>query len=443
MKKIIIFIISFFLTVNYADALELKCPNIASPKEVITCNISTNKYIGIKTNYKLNEGFLYKGLTNTSWKKYYSSNSGFSVGNINNKEQFTTNLNIEISSNIKINQDYKIVLNNIEVVDTNYKTIKLEDITSNIKVVSNDNTLKKLEVTNETLKPKFNSNILEYKVETYNDSINIKATPNDNTAKISGDLGEKKLNYGANIFSIKVTSKRGNTKNYYIYATRKVKKNSNITLKSLKLSNGKIEFDKNKFIYLVDVDYDIEDVTVEAIPENNKSTVKIDKPEKLEIGKNTITITVTAEDGTIGKYSIIITRKDKLSNDATIKSLIIKDYELDFKSDIFEYELEINDEKNLEIDVLLNDDKAKYDIIGNSNLKNNSIITIKVEAQDKTIQEYKIKIIKKENIGEKEITKSNSITEYINLTTTICFIILIIVIIILKIIKDKQKKYIN
>ena len=440
MKKILLFIFSFFIMISSSNALTLTCPTVVSPNESISCIIEEKEYIGIKANYKLDDVFTYKNLSNINGKKYYSSNKGFSIGNITNNK-ISTNLNIDISSKVKLNKDYKIILTNIEVVDKNYKNIKLDDIIGNIKVLSDNNTLKNLEVINEKLTPKFNSNTYEYKLETYNDSINIKATSNDNNSKISGDIGKIKLNYGANVLTIKVTSQRGNTRNYYIYATRKIKKNNDITLKSLTISNGKLEFNKNKFIYLVDVDYNIEDIKVEAIPNNNKSVVKIDKPEKLEVGKNNIIITVTAEDGTIGKYSIIVTRKDKLSSDATIKNIIIKDYELNFKSDIFEYELEIKKENKLDIKVELNDENAKYKIIGNNKLNNNSIITIKVEAMDGTIKEYKIKIVKNDILEDSIVEEnSNSIARYINIKSITMFVILILVIIILKVIRGKQNK---
>ena len=39
----------------------------------------------------------------------------------------------------------------------------------------------------------------------------------------------------------------------------------------------------------------------------------------------------------------------------------------------YEYELKINDEDKLDIDIVLNDAKSKYNIDGNKNLKNNSI----------------------------------------------------------------------
>ena len=104
--------------------------------------------------------------------------------------------------------------------------------------------------------------------------------------------------------------------------------------------------------------------------------------EKIVVGENTVKINVTAEDGTVGTYVIVVNRKEKLSSDNSIKSLVIKGYELDFKSDIYQYNLQIDGEEKLDINIELNDEKAKYKIKGNNNLKNKSIIEIEVTAED-------------------------------------------------------------
>lgn len=455
MKKIIIFLICFFLFLNSSYALTLTCPKIASPNEKISCKIEDEEYIGLKLNYEFDKYFTYKNFSNSTWKKYYSSNIGFSISNINTPNKLEANLELEIDKNTNLNQEYLIKLTNIEAVDNNYQHIKLKDIDSRIKIVSNINTLKQLEVSKHKLNPSFNSNTTKYKLSTKDNKIIIKAIPTDKEAKVSGDVGEQKLDYGSNIFTINVTSVKGEVKTYYLYVTREIPKNSDITLKTLTISKGKLDFNKNKFLYFVDLENNIDDIEVTAIPTNNKTTVKIDKPKKLSVGKNCITITTTAEDKTTGKYTIIVNRKQKLSNDTTIKSFIIKNYELNFKNDIYEYELAIANENKLDIEIILNNDKAKYIVEGNKNLNNNSIILIKVTAEDGSIKEYKIKIKKtisspdssinkEENIKEeiddyKDNTKenSNNLLDKLSIIPIIVFIILILF--ILKTIKRKKQ----
>lgn len=436
MKKIIFYIITFFLLITPTKALTLTCPTTASIGDEVNCSITDEEYIGIKTKYNIDKPLKYSYInTNSSWKKYYATETGFSIGNVKNQDKLTLNLNLKVPKEAVIGSSYKVELTNIEVTTKDYKYQKLNNISSTIKIVSNINTLKHLEVVGHELSPKFNSNTLDYKVSTTKDTITIKATPADNSATISGDIGEKKLQYGVNKFTINVKSAKGEIRKYNLYITRTAKqlpKNSDITLKSLTIKPGKIDFDKNKFQYEIDVEHNVENIEVKAIPTSDKANIKIEQPEKLETGENTISIIVTAEDGTPGKYIIIVNKLEKPSSDATIKNINIKGYNLDFKSDIYKYELDVENDIKLDIEVELNDNKAKYQILGNNNLKNNSIITIQVTAEDGTIKNYKIKVLK---LVE---TNSSSIFDKINLIPLISFIILVSIILIIKTIYNKK-----
>ena len=401
MKKIIFSVLCFIFSINYVSALTLTCPSIASPNETINCQIETDQYIGIKANYELNNNFIYKETkVNNPWKKYYTSNQGISIGNITDNTPLTSTIKLQVSPNLEVNKDYQITLSNIEVVTKDYNTLNQDNITTSIKILSNINTLKNLEVKNHKLTPTYDSDNTSYKVTTTDDTITIIATKTDDLSTITGDVGEQKLSIGTNNFVINVTSQRGETKNYYLYVTRKLNKlskSSDITLKSLSLSLAKLKFNQNQFLYETNVDYSVENIDITAVPNNNKATISIDKPEKLSIGENIITITVTAEDGTIGKYIIIVNRKEKPSNDSTIKTLNIKGYTINFDSDTYNYQILIKNEKSLDIEVIPNNSKATFKITGNENLTNNSIITITVTAEDNTQKDYKIKVRDKNN----------------------------------------------
>lgn len=441
MKKITFCIIIFFLLITPTKALTLTCPTTASIGDEINCNLTDEEYIGIKTKYNIDTLLKYSYInTNSSWKKYYATETGFSIGNVKNQDKLTLNLNLKVQKEAIIGKEYKVELTNIEVTTKDYKYQKLNNISSTIKIISNINTLKHLEVVDHELSPKFNSNTLDYKVSTIKDTITIKATPTDNSATISGDIGDKKLQYGVNKFTINVTSAKGEIRKYNLYITRTAKqlpKNSDITLKSLTIKPGKIAFDKNNFQYKVDIEYNIENIEVTAVPTSDKADIKIEQPEKLEIGENIISIIVTAEDGTTGKYIIVVNKLEKPSSDATIKNINIKGYTLNFKSDIYKYKLDVEDDIKLDIEVELNDNKAKYQILGNNNLKNNSIITIQVTAEDGTIKNYKIKVLK---LVE---TNSSSIFDKINLIPLISFIILVSIILIIKTTYNKKVRPIN
>ena len=429
MRKTIFFIGCFFLMTNNVSALSMTCPEIASLNEIIKVHIEDDNYNGIKGRLNLESGFNYQNITlNSSWKSYYDGYNGFVVGNVSNQDKLLMDVDLKIDISKEVNKDYIIELSDIVASDSEYKSIKLDNLSCKVKLVSDINTLDNIEIDGIELNPKFSKNIYLYKVTTKVDNVNIKAISSDKDSKIVGDIGKQKLNLGVNIFTIKVISARGNIKEYKIYITRELdKKSSDVTLKSLNLSSGKIDFNRNKFLYIVDVDNDIEDIKIDAIANDSEAKIEIEKHDKL------VVIKVIAEDGSIGIYTIIVNRKDRLSSDASIKSLTIKNYNINFKSDIYNYDLLIDGEEKLDINVILNDKKSKYKIIGNNKLDNNSAIKIEVTAEDNATLIYKINIFKLDK------NNSNSIINYIKFNFLIIFIILIFIILIVKL----TKKIIN
>ena len=262
-----------------------------------------------------------------------------------------------------------------------------------------------LTLTNATLKQNFNKNITNYESTTTSDNITISAIPTNKNAKVSGHIGNKKVNYGSNIFTITVTSELGNTRKYTITVIRKLintttnnniitNKSNDASLKNIIIKGHYLSFESTKYNYNLTIPNSEDTLDITAIANNNKATVKIDKPDKLQVGDNIITITVTSENGTICKYTITVNRKD-LSHDKSIKKIIIDNYKLKIEKNIYDYNLTITKETKLKIKVILNDKLSTYKIKGNNNLKDGSIITITVTSEDKTSKDYTIRINKK------------------------------------------------
>ena len=443
MRKIILGVFCFFMMMNSSWAVTLSCPEVASPGEEIKISIKESEYNGLKVKYNFDSNFIYRDMIiNSSWSSYYDGVDGFSIGNVNNQDSLVMDINVRVDMNALVNKDYTLELVDIEGNNNEYKSVSLDDVSCIIKLLSDINTLESLVVEGVNLSPKFDKNVFSYSGVTKKDKINIKATLSDIDSKIEGDIGEKTLNIGVNTFIIKVTSPRGNVKEYKLYITREFEKvddkenekSNDATLKSLSLSNGKINFKSDNFLYNVDVGYDVDNIEVEAIPNDSKAKVEIVRSDVLEVGKNTIEVIVTAEDGTKAIYVVIINRKEKLSSDASIKDLVIKNYDLEFKTDIYNYVLAIDGEKKLDIKVILNDNKAKYTIKGNNDLNGDSIIEIEVIAEDGSSQVYKI------DINKLSESNSNIIIQYIKIITLIGFIILIGIVLVIKIIKTIHNK---
>ena len=105
----------------------------------------------------------------------------------------------------------------------------------------------------------------------------------------------------------------------------------------------------------------------------------------------------------------------------------------DFKKDVFDYEITIDDKDEiLKIEPLLEDENATYDIIGNNNLKDGSIVSVVVtDSFGESKRSYNIKIHKKE-------------LKYVN-KYSIVFMIIIGILVLINIIRivSKNKRKVN
>ncbi len=210
--------------------------------------------------------------------------------------------------------------------------------------------------------------------------------------------------------------------------TTKAKSDNNY-LESITVNGEKIEsFDKTKTKYFVEVENKVKKATIKATCEDDTATVTIDGPKALEVGDNEYTISVKSESNTTKFYKVIVTRKDEEeSSNTDIKSIKIRGYHLNFDKNSKTFYLNIKKE-DTELDITVNtkDKKANYDIEGNENLEDGSVVKIIVTAQNGDTDTYRI-IIQKES--------TNIIPYVIGVA-----ILIIIIVIIVVVMKNKKKK---
>lgn len=212
--------------------------------------------------------------------------------------------------------------------------------------------------------------------------------------------------------------------------TKKVEKNNDATLKNIVVDGYDIKFSSNTYEYTINVKNNVNKLNLNISKNNDKSNYEIIGNDKLVNGENNVIIKVTAEDGTIKEYKIkVIKEKENIvSNNLTLNNIKIDNYELNFYKDNYEYNLKINNEEKLNISVDI-DSNLKYEISGNTNLKNGSQITIKVtDSNEESI--YKI------NIKKDESSTLNIWT----IISIICFIIIIVLLILYIKLKNYHKK---
>lgn len=104
--------------------------------------------------------------------------------------------------------------------------------------------------------------------------------------------------------------------------------------------------------------------------------------------------TVTTPSNNSGSNSNNNVTDNKKSNDASLKSLVIKGINFEFSKDKLEYDIEVsNNVDKLDITAEVNNDKAKVTIPSDLSLKvGNNSFTIVVEAEDGSKSEYKINV---------------------------------------------------
>lgn len=177
-------------------------------------------------------------------------------------------------------------------------------------------------------------------------------------------------------------------------------KSSNTYLRSITVDAEGLtpEFQRDILEYYLIVDLNIEEIEINAVPEDTKSTVIVRGNKDLIEGENTVDIIVRAENGTSKTYKIYVTRtKDLVYSNANLKSLSIKnfDYYPEFKPTIYNYNLLLNEKiDKLEILAETEVEEATFEITGNENLvEGDNLIKVIVTAQNgETKREYKINV---------------------------------------------------
>ena len=260
-----------------------------------------------------------------------------------------------------------------------------------ITVISSNITLKSLTLREYDLKDVFKSDVynyeitLPYKVET----INIDAVPTDDEAQVLG-TGEKALSVGLNEFEITVSS-YAEEKTYTLSVFRS-EASDNAQLKSLTISGYLLEpkFSKDTHNYTLEVPKDIDKIKIKAEAYDKNAQVKGVGSFNLTTGKNTFTITVTAENGSTSNYKIEI---NKNKGSSTLNNLSVEGYSLEepFTKENYLYHLTVPSKvEKIKIKASANpSDQIEIFDSDHLNYGQNEIL-IRVTSQDKTTTTYKI-----------------------------------------------------
>ena len=203
------------------------------------------------------------------------------------------------------------LINIIVIAESNEKNTYTLKVTRQDNRSTNDN-LSNIVLSLGELSPKFSKDVLNYTVEVPNNasSLTITASLEDKKAEFVSGYGSRTvdLKLGENIILIQTQAEKGNTKTYTIKVNRNYKGDNNY-LKSITLSSGTLNFDKDIFEYKINVDYNTKELLISAIAEEKTSTVEVVGNKELVVGENIYKIKVLAENKSERIYTIITSIK--------------------------------------------------------------------------------------------------------------------------------------
>ena len=335
--------------------------------------------------------------------------TGFSLDSANGKSGTfgILSLTFKATSSFRTGESSTISFSNLTGASDSSRlsaTGSQKTITVNIPKSDNSN-LSTLKVDGNNISG-FSVSNLKYDLgNTDSDSMEISAVAQDNKATVSG-TGKKSLSYGKNTFNVVVKAENGSTKTYTITVNRNDNRSSNNYLKSLKISNAKISFNKYTLNYNIVVDNTVDSIDIQVQTEDSKSSVRGTGKKNLNIYLNTYNVVVTAENGSKRVYKINISRKDEngnagsLSTNNKLNSIEIKGYNITFDPDTLKYSITVdNTVEQVEISANVMDKNSTIKINNVDKLTvGENLITIEVLSQSGDTRTYEIMVLRKDNV---------------------------------------------
>ena len=335
MKKVLkLFVMAILFLPFYVSAINqevnLVCNDaVLEPGGTTTCYLSANVsdgYIsGFGGNITLGDNLSFVSFTRGS--SFVEGNGDEGDIQIYTYDSLTGNIDIGsfvvkagnnagVSSTVGISSAYLSV-----VVDGNDEDLPVDIPSTSIRIASNSNTLSDITV-NDTSIEGFNSSINTYTfdVDPSVTSINIGAVATESSSTVSGDIGNKELSYGQNVFNIVVTSELGYSNTYTLKIVRPDKRE----LVNLEVNGNFINLINGVYEYSLKVDNNVTsvDIAAEINEDNYVSFVDNFGPRTvsdLKVGNNTLYVKVADASGNELVYTINVDRLNAEGKDVAPK----------------------------------------------------------------------------------------------------------------------------
>ena len=291
------------------------------------------------------------------------------------------------------------------------ETRNLSFTSGTIKVTApldSNSKLGSLSVDGYSISPSFNANTKSYSVTVPEDtsSVKVNATAASTKATLSGANTTVTLSGDTTTHTVKCTAENGTSTSYTITINRQkkadptptptptpepAKKSSDSSLKYLSVSGYSLSpsFRSGTTEYSMTVGNGVTGLYVQATPNDSKATYVISGDDHWDVGRNTITIKVTAEDGSSTTYRVYVTRESAKvkSSDKNVDFRINNPHTITpaFNNGTNTYEVVVPyDIKKLDLSVVPFDKNASVRIEGNEKFstEEKNVVKVIVTAED-------------------------------------------------------------
>lgn len=257
--------------------------------------------VGISSN-SLDDYSNYNYLTS---KYLYASNKVLDEDSV--VLTFTFKAKMEQNTNIKMTNE-KVAIDGTEV-----KLVSNSDIDIKIaRALNTNNDITSLTSSIGTFDKPFDKNVLEYTlyVDYWVKSVTLNGVLGDEYASTLA-FKEYALTSDKTVITLPVVAENGDIKSYTINVVKVYPKSTNNYLSKLEIEGYEIEFNKDTLEYSIKVSSDVETLDITAVAEDSSARVNIYGNSDFKEGENTVTVVVTAEDGSERTYTITVDKEAK------------------------------------------------------------------------------------------------------------------------------------
>lgn len=211
----------------------INCPMTSVASREVECdlylNTSEKNILSVNANYDFDEGVSYVSYGvdasctgDKCLEPLAITENGFAIYNTEGVtgNVFLGRLVIKFDDDVTPNKEYKIGLKNIELSNSDYEMIELDESYTTVRILNNVATLDDLTVNHGEFDKLFDSNVFKYTlaVSSEIDQIRFGVVKSDPNSVIfgTGAMGLLNLNYGTNTFDINVRSEDETKTNTYL-----------------------------------------------------------------------------------------------------------------------------------------------------------------------------------------------------------------------------------